>query len=94
MKALISPMESFSVSWVSSWAQENTKWVSTVSTINDCFRVAQVEADADVFEVAEPLFWTACPEDCVRDEWYFKEGQCVARPVDVPSPTTPVESMP
>ena len=32
-------------------------------------RVAQVCSHP--FEVAAPLFWVECPEDCVADFWYF-----------------------
>lgn len=41
-------------------------------------RVAQV--DAVGFPVAPPLFWVDCPEDCVRDEWYYADGQVLKKP--------------
>lgn len=37
-------------------------------------RVAQVEPQP--FDVAEPLFWVECPDDCVADSWWFYFGQC------------------
>ena len=40
---------------------------------NQGCRVAQV--DALGFEVAEPLFWIGCPDDCVADLWYYIEQQ-------------------
>ena len=44
-------------------------------------RVAQVEQFA--FEVAEPLYWIDCPDDCVADQWYWIEN--ALRPL--PQPT-------
>lgn len=43
-------------------------------------RVAQV--DALGFEIAKPLFWVGCPDDCVADLWYYIEQQC--RPLPQP----------
>jgi hypothetical protein len=49
-------------------------------------RVAQVEVTS--FEVAQPLFWADCPDDCVSDQWYYVGGQCIAiPPAPVPVPT-------
>jgi hypothetical protein len=41
-------------------------------------RIAQV--DALGFEVAAPLFWTGCPDDCVADQWYYIEQQVLPLP--------------
>jgi hypothetical protein len=41
-------------------------------------RVAQVELIG--FEVAPPLFWVDCPDDCVRDDWYYVDGQVLKKP--------------
>ncbi len=38
---------------------------------NSGCRVAQVEPLT--FEVAEPLWWIDCPDDCVANEWYWIE---------------------
>lgn len=51
-------------------------------------RVAQVEAQT--FEVAAPLFWTDCPDDCVADVWWYYNGVCEiipAPPEPTPEPT-------
>lgn len=50
-------------------------------------RVAQVEPLA--FEVAPPLYWIDCPDDCVQDEWYFIEGEL--RPIPQPPMPEPSE---
>ena len=87
MKALISPNELFNYTWVTSWKQVNNEWVpNTTSSIENCQRIAQVESDNKVFEVAQPLFWFDCPENCVSDFWYYKDGQVQAKPQDVPVP--------
>lgn len=86
MKALISPNESFTWTWVSSWVQEDDKWVPVTSEILDCQRVAEVEPDDKIFDVAQPLHWVDCPNDCVADQWYFKDGQCFIKPEDAPKP--------
>lgn len=47
---------------------------------NEGCRVAQV--DALGFEVAQPLFWVGCSDDCVADLWYYIEQQ--VRPLPQP----------
>jgi len=37
-------------------------------------RVAQVQQTT--FEVAPPLFWIDCPDDCVADLWYYLNNIC------------------
>lgn len=87
MKALISLNELFIYTWVTSWKQEDGKWVpNTTDSITDCQRVVGVEPDDKVFEVAQPLYWFDCPEDCVADEWYFKDNQVQIKPQNVPQP--------
>jgi len=49
-------------------------------------RVAQVEATS--FEVAQPLFWADCSDDCIADQWYYIGSQCVViPPAPMPVPT-------
>ena len=50
-------------------------------------RIAQVEQTA--FEVAAPLFWIDCPDDCVADVWWYYNGVC--EPMPLP-PTTAEEN--
>jgi hypothetical protein len=94
MKALIAPNESFDLRWVSSWVKEDDVWTPIYSEIIDCQRVAQIEPDDKVFDVASPLHWVSCPNDCVADEWYYKDSQCIPKPQDAPMPPTPVEVLP
>ena len=86
MKALISPNESFDLRWVSSWVKEDDVWTPVYSEIFNCERVAEVEPDDKIFEVAPPLHWVSCPDDCVADQWYFKDGQVYIKPEDAPKP--------
>lgn len=51
-------------------------------------RVAQVEPDDKTFPIAQPLFWTDCPDDCVADQWYYINGACTP----IPQPPAPPEA--
>lgn len=42
-------------------------------------RIAQVQETE--FSVAPPLFWCDCPIDCVADQWYYSDGQCLPKPI-------------
>mgnify|MGYP003352709411 CR=1 FL=1 len=35
------------------------------------YRVAQVAADNETFDVAEGLFWVDCADDVVADQFYY-----------------------
>ena len=80
MKALISPNEKTDYKWISSWNNN----VPVYSEISNCTRIAQVEPDDKTFEVAEPLFWVDCSDECVADVWYYKDGQILIKPTDSP----------
>lgn len=86
MKALISPKESFTLSWISSWQQVEGVWQPVYSEILNCQRVAEVLPDNQIFPVAPLLFWFDCPNDCVADRWYYKENAVYIKPSDAPKP--------
>lgn len=89
MKALISPTEVFTWTWVTFWKQENNQWVpDTTDLIENCQRVAEVQPNDKVFDVAEPLHWVDCPDDCVADQWYYKDNQFLIKPQDVSPPNS------
>jgi hypothetical protein len=46
---------------------------------NEGVRICQVESTS--FEIAEPLFWTACPDNCIPSEWYYIQQQCLPLPI-------------
>jgi hypothetical protein len=86
MKALISPMEVFTHKWVTAWKKEGDDYVpDTTDMIEGCIRVAEVEPDDKVFEVAAPLYWLDCPDDCKSSLWYYKDG-LHKKPLSVPQP--------
>jgi hypothetical protein len=82
MKALISPNEYFNLKWISDWDND----IPLYSEVLDCKRVAEVVPDNKAFEVAPPLHWVDCPEDCQPDLWYFKDGQCFIKPSNIDKP--------
>jgi len=86
MKALISPNETFTYTWISSWQFVNEEWQPVYSEIIGCIRVAEVESDDNIFEVAFPLNWVDCPDECKKDEWYFKDNQFFIKQQDAPKP--------
>jgi hypothetical protein len=94
MKALISPNETFVYIWISSWTKKYTSFTPVHSEIFGCQRVAEVKPDEEIFEVAQPLHWVSCPDECVMDEWYYKDGQCFLKPQNEPPPTTSIEELP
>lgn len=90
MKALISPTEMFTHVQVTSWTfvpskhgQPSFYQPATTVSIEGCIRVAQVEPDNQTFDVAAPMEWITCPDDCVADVWYYKDGQFYKKPENV-----------
>ena len=61
--------------------------ISPLEPRENGIRIAQVEPDDKIFVVAEPLYWTSCPDNCNADNWYFNTqlNQCVEIPPYVPS---------
>lgn len=60
--------------------------ISPNETRETGYRVAQVEPDAQIFEVAQPLFWVSCADDVVADQfWYDPETQTI-KPMPQPDP--------
>jgi len=86
MKALISPNESFTYLWISSWEFIDEEWQPVYSEINDCIRVAEVEPNNNTFSVAHPLEWVDCPDECKADQWYYKDGQVFIKQQNAPKP--------
>jgi hypothetical protein len=80
MKALISPEEKQHITYISAWVDGQAEY----STIENCQRIAEVSETE--FDVAQPLFWVDCPDDCVADGWYYKDEQIQRIPESVPKP--------
>lgn len=50
-------------------------------------RVAEVEPTT--FPVANPLFWVACANDVVADQFYWSNGEILPAPPPPPPPPAP-----
>jgi hypothetical protein len=52
--------------------------ISSNEPVQTGYRVAQVAPDADIFAVADTLFWVACADDVVADQfWYDPQDQTI-----------------
>jgi len=52
--------------------------ISTIEPVKTGYRVAQVEPDANIFPVANDLFWLSCADDVVADKfWYDPSDQMI-----------------
>lgn len=61
--------------------------ISTFEPVLQGYRVAQVEPDADIFPVAEALFWTECADDVVADRFWYDPVDSLIKSVPEPAPT-------
>ena len=85
MQALISPNEA-PITYIASYTTATPPQPVYATYPNSC-RVAQVEPDADIFPVGEPLFWTACADNVVADQFYYDTVNKVINPiVNAPAP--------
>jgi hypothetical protein len=59
--------------------------ISTIEPRESGYRVAQVEDAANIFGVADALFWVDCADDVIADQfWYDPSDQLIkANPVVV-----------
>lgn len=84
-QALISPDDA--VFYVSGWTADKPPQ-PICTAIPDAARVAEVSEQP--FEVAPPLFWTICPDDCQPDVWYYnlntQQFALVPPPAPMPQP--------
>jgi hypothetical protein len=66
--------------------------ISTIEPVQTGYRVAQVEADSNIFPVADAMFWTSCTDNITADKfWYDPTDQtikAIPEPVSVNQPTT------
>lgn len=65
--------------------------ISTLEPRENGYRVAQVEQDDNIFDVAEGLFWTDCPDECVADQWFYNPATEECELIPVPEPVIAVE---
>jgi hypothetical protein len=55
------------------------------------YRVAEVEPDNKVFEVARPLFWVDCSDDVAADQFWYDPSDSAIKPIPQPEPEQPTE---
>jgi len=55
------------------------------------YRVAEVEPDDKVFEVAQPLFWVDCDENVVANLFWYDPKTETIKPIPQPEPEQPTE---
>jgi hypothetical protein len=48
------------------------------------YRVAEVSVTS--FEVAPPMFWVACADDVVADQWWYDPSDSTFKLIPVPTP--------
>jgi hypothetical protein len=90
MKALISPTEIKTIQYISGWVMVDNEWTPAYNSIENCQRIAEVKPDDNSFDVAPPLYWIDCPENCRPESWYYKDG-VYEIPPDAPFPENPIE---
>jgi hypothetical protein len=89
MKALIDPTAS--VYHIASWYQPEPgkPYEPVYEAYPFSARVCQVEPDAQIFPVAEPLFWESCPDNVLPDVFWFNTVTTEFSPVEnAPNPAT------
>jgi hypothetical protein len=62
--------------------------ISTVEPVLTGYRVAQVEQDANIFAVAEGLFWLDCSDDVVADQFWYDPTDETIKAVPQPEQRT------
>lgn len=64
--------------------------VSTIEPREDGYRIAQVEQDSDIFDVATELFWVDCADNIVADKFWYDPADETIKPIPEPEPTQPL----
>ena len=83
--AIIDPRQD--VSQITGWVTNTNQTQPITTVIQNSARVAEVSMTT--FPIAAPLFWIACSDDVVADQWYYNTStQSIA--VIPPAPPKPV----
>ena len=59
--------------------------ISPLEKVSIGVRIAEVQNLT--FEVAEPLYWVDCPNDCNASTWFYNEATLNCEPILLPIPT-------
>lgn len=57
--------------------------ISTVEPRETGYRIAQVEQQENIFEVAPGLFWADCADHVVADQFWFDPSDSSIKPISV-----------
>lgn len=60
--------------------------ISSIEPVQSGYRVAQVEPDANTFDVAEGLFWVPCADDVVADQFWYDPQDSQIKAIPMPEP--------
>lgn len=60
--------------------------ISTIEPRETGYRVAQVEADENIFPVSPEMFWTDCPADLKADQKWYDPADQQFKDFPVPEP--------
>lgn len=69
---------------------EKKALISPVEPRESGYRVAQIEDDANIFEVGG-LFWTPCADDVVADQFWYDPSDELIKPFPVIVEDAPAE---
>lgn len=58
--------------------------ISTIEPRETGYRVAQVVAKGETFPVSPKLFWTACADDVVADQFWYDPSDQQIKPIPQP----------
>lgn len=87
MKALIDPQETTPVNRIVSWSlnpdypAKKPQYIGLLEPIPNSIRVCEVVPDDQVFPVAEPLFWTDCPDGSDPSTSYYDTSDSLVKPI-------------
>jgi len=86
MNALIAPQQQSLL--ITNWVLVNGVYKPVVEPIPNSARVCEVAEVA--FEVAPPLFWVACADDVIADQyWYNTVDESINKINNAPYPQLP-----
>jgi len=68
--------------------------ISKIEPRETGWRVAQVEPDDQTFPVATDLFWTACADNVVADQFWYDPADNTIKPMPAPeaAPNQPISN--
>lgn len=61
--------------------------ISTIEPRETGYRVAQVEDNANIFAVADAMFWVDCADDVIADQFWYDPIDSQIKPIIEQIPT-------